>query len=112
MQKKFSKLLYEPLVWKADGVFKSSYTLYNDEEPLAHFRQESGLFSSDASIYLHDAKEPLFIFRPKGVFNRHIDVESDDIDFEAAKIKPLKWGGGVTVDFLNGNSYIWQRTNV
>lgn len=58
MQPKFSKLLYEPLVWKSDGLFKSSHTLYHDDQPLAHFRQESGIFKHDASIYLGDATAP------------------------------------------------------
>ena len=112
MQKKFSKLLNEPLVWKSDGLFKSSYTLYDDEQPIAHFRQESGMFKSDASIYLAEADEPLFIFRPKGVINTRVDVESSDIDFEAAKLKPLKWGGGITITFLNGNEYVWKSANM
>ena len=112
MQKKFSKLLNEPLVWKSDGLFKSSYTLYHNEQPMAHFRQESGIFRSDASIYLAEADEPLFIFRPKGVINTRVDVECSDIDFEAAKLKPLKWGGGITITFLNGNEYVWKSVNI
>ncbi|MEM7335766.1 MAG: hypothetical protein AAF490_27055 [Chloroflexota bacterium] len=109
MQKKFSRLLYEPLIWRGDGIFKSSYTLYNGEEPIAHFRQESGIFKQDASIYLTGADEPLFILRPKGIFNMRIEAESSEIDFEPAKIKPHTWGGGATVDFLNGNSYVWKK---
>ncbi|MFK7801428.1 MAG: hypothetical protein AB8G95_07350 [Anaerolineae bacterium] len=112
MLQKFNKLLHEPLIWKMDGMFKRSYSLFHDEEPLAQFRQESGMFKMDGSIYLHEAKEPLFIFRPKGVFSTRVEVESNDIDFQAAKIKPRKWGGGIDIDFLNGNSYSWQRTNM
>lgn len=65
MQQKFSKLLHEPLVWRSDGLFKASYTLYHDEQPIAHFRQESGIFKSDASIYLADADERCLSFGRK-----------------------------------------------
>lgn len=112
MLKKFHKLLHEPLNWKSDGIFKRSYTLYHNDQPLAQIRQESGIFKSDASIYLHEAKEPLFIFQPKGIFHSRVEVESNDIDFQAAKIKPNRWGGGVTINFLNGNIYRWHRTNI
>ena len=112
MQPKFSKLLHEPLVWKSDGLFKHSCTLYHDEQPIAYFRQEGGLFKQDASIYLHDADEPLFTFRPKGVINTRVDVESTDIDFEAAKLKPFKWGGGITITFLNGSQYVWRAVDI
>jgi hypothetical protein len=112
MKFKFSKLLNEPLVWKSDGLFKTSQTLYHNDEPIAHFRQEDGILKSDASIYVAGAEEPLFIFRPKGFINTRVDVESDDIDFEVAKLKPLKWGGGITITFLNGNEYLWKSANM
>ncbi len=111
MQKKFSKLLYEPLVWRGDGFFTTATTLYYGEEPIAHFRQESGIFKQDASIYLTGAEEPLFILRPKGVFNMRVEAESNEIDFEPAKIKPHTWGGGIKVDFVSGNSYVWKHTD-
>ena len=111
MLKKFHKLLDEPLDWKIDGIFKRSYTLYHQNEPLAHFQQESGIFKMDGSIYLHEAKEPLFIFRPKGLFESRVDVESSDIDFEPAKLKPHRWGGGLKIDFLNGNRYSWEKSD-
>ncbi len=112
MNKKFSNLLHEPLIWRSDGVFKSSYTMYHNEVPIAHLRQESGVFKQDASIYLAGTDEPLFIFRPKGIMKPHVEVESDDIDFEPAKLKPLKWGGGIDIYFLNGNQYQWKSVNV
>jgi hypothetical protein len=31
MQPKFSKLLHKPLIWKSDGLFKSSQTLYDGD---------------------------------------------------------------------------------
>ncbi len=108
MQKKFSKLLNEQLIWKKDGIFKAAYTLYHGELPIAHFRQESGLLKSDVSIYLAGAEEPLFIFRPKGIINSKLEVESDDIDFIPAKLKLLPWNKGLSVQFANGNSYIWK----
>ena len=112
VQPKFSKLLYEPLVWRSDGLFKTSYTLFHNEQPIAYFRQDNGLFKQDASIYLPNHDEPLFVFRPKGIINTRVDVESSDIDFEVAKLKPLKWGGGFKIDFLNGNQYFWKSINV
>ncbi len=111
MQKKFSKLLYEPLVWKGDGLFKSSYTLYHEEQPIAHFRQESGLLKSDASIYLAGEEAPLFIFRPKGTFKQTFEVECEDIDFVPAKFKLLSWNKGIEVNFVNGNRYVWKSVD-
>ena len=40
-----------------------------------------------------------------------VEAESDEIDFEPAKIKPHTWGGGIKVDFVSGNSYIWKHTD-
>lgn len=111
MRQKFHKLLQEPLIWKSDGLFKQSYTLYHADLPIAHLRQESGIFKSDASIYWHEAKEPVFIFRPKGILNTRIDIECNDLDFAPAKLKPLRWGGGLEVHFLDGNKYIWKHSN-
>lgn len=112
MQPKFKKLLHEPLVWKSDGFFKHSYTLYHAEKPLAHWRQESGMFNNDASIYWHDADQPAFILRPKGILHPTIEIDSSDVDFEAAKIKPYGLGNGLAIEFANGNQYSWRSVNL
>ena len=110
--KKFSQLLHEPLQWKHDGMLSRSMTLRHRDSVIAQWKQDHGALKSDVSIYVPDSTEPLFVFRPKGVFNRKIEVESSDPAFEPAKLQPHKWGGGLDAHFANGNRYIWRKTSM
>ena len=110
--KKFNQLLHESLEWKQDGLWGRAYTLTHRDTPLAQIKQDHGIFKQDASIYVPDEVGALYIFRPKGILNRTIEVESGDIDFVPAKLTPHRWGGGLTAKFSSGNQYKWRKTNV
>ena len=42
----------------------------------------------------------------------YINIDSSDVDFEAAKIKPYRLGNGVAIEFANGNQYSWRSVNL
>jgi len=109
--KKFNQLLHEPLTWKNDDIWGRTYTLRHGDTVLAHLEQDQGLFKSDASIYVPDEEKALYIFRPKGILNRRLEVESSDIDFVPAKLIPHTWSDGVTIHFSSGNQYEWNKTD-
>lgn len=107
--KKLIQLTNIPLEWKGDGIFKTAWTVYHDEKPIVHFRQDRGVFKADIAVYVAGEEEPLFVFVPKGVIRSSVEVESADIEYDQLATMKHRWMGGCHIHTLAHHDYEWKH---
>ena len=108
--KNFGLFLNEQLTWKHDGTFKRSWTLQSGNLELATLKMDHGAFRSDMSIYFPENPTAQYVFRNRGFMKVRVEYDTQDVQLDGAKVKARSWGGGVTIDFVNGNRYEWKKS--
>lgn len=105
----FNLPIGNPLTWKQNSITSRTYTLKQDEQPLAHLYY-TGTFNNEALVHLptNDKNDWLLRFDRQGVFNTMITSKATNAAIPATKPMKLNWSGKGEVVLGNGRSFRWH----